>query len=209
GNPVVQDTAAGSYRDVPAAITYGYGTIAHEVFGEIDEPPTHAIVQAGVGGVASALCAQFWHGWGAARPRFVVLEPTRAACVAASLAAGRQVVVEGDTHTAMAGLACGTVSDIAWEVLETGADAALIAPDSLAFEGVRALARPAGDDPSIVAGECAGGAVGALLALAHRPDLRAALDITSASRVFVLGTEGATDGAIYEKILAGRESELA
>ncbi|MEO1104945.1 MAG: diaminopropionate ammonia-lyase, partial [Pseudomonadota bacterium] len=53
----------------------------------------------------------------------------------------------------------------------------------------------------IVAGECAGGAVGALLALAARPELRARLHLDETSRVFLLGTEGATDAAIYEQVV--------
>ena len=206
GSPVIQDTAAGDYRAVPEAITYGYGTIASEVVGALHAPPTHAIVQAGVGGVASAICAAFWHHYGADRPRFIVLEPVTAACVAASLAAGCPVTVPGDTQTAMAGLACGTVSDLAWEVLHTGADAALIVPAPLAFEGMRALATPHGNDPALVGGECAGGAVGALLALSKRPDLRAALGLDAQARVFLLGTEGATDASLYEEIV-GRAPE--
>lgn len=207
GCPVIQDTAAGDYRATPEAITYGYGTIALETFDTLPEPPTHVIVQAGVGGVASALCSAFWYLYGAKRPRFIVLEPLTAACVAASLAAGCPVTVPGDTQTAMAGLACGTVSDLAWEVLHTGADAVLLVPDAFAFEGMRALAQPMGSDPAIVGGECAGGAVGALLGLQQRPDLMAALQLNASSRVFVLGTEGATDPALYAEIV-GKPAEL-
>ncbi|MEO1102808.1 MAG: diaminopropionate ammonia-lyase, partial [Pseudomonadota bacterium] len=97
GWPVVQDTSIGAYRRVPIDITHGYGVIAHEVVSALDSPPTHAIVQAGVGGVASAIAAQFWRFWGPQRPRFIVLEPTNAACVAQSLAAGAPVTIEGDT----------------------------------------------------------------------------------------------------------------
>ena len=76
---VVQDTATADYREIPADITCGYGVIASEVIEQIETPPTHVIVQAGVGGVASAICARFWQAWGAARPRFIVLEPGNAA----------------------------------------------------------------------------------------------------------------------------------
>lgn len=206
---VVQDTSVGDYREIPVDISHGYGVIAGETIDALTEPPTHAIVQAGVGGVASAVAARFWQEWGPRRPRFIVLEPVSAACVAASLAAGRRTNLSGDTHTAMAGLACGEVSETAWEVLQTAADAAIVLGDGWALEGMRRLAEPASGDAAIVAGECAGGGVGALMALAGRPDLRAALGLDDKSRVFVLGTEGATDAAIYERVTGRRPEDVA
>jgi len=203
---VVQDTAVDGYREVPADITYGYGVIAEEVVRATTTPPTHVLVQAGVGGVASAICARFWQAWGARRPRFIVLEPTRAACVQASIAAGQPVVLTGDLETVMAGLSCGEVSELAWDILATGADAAIAIDDSLALDGMRRLADPLPGDPVIVGGECSGGAIGALTALAGRPDLMALLGLDGASRVLVIGTEGATDPVIYRRVV-GRSAE--
>lgn len=205
---VVQDTAQGSYRQPPTDITHGYGVLAAEIIAALSEPPTHVLVQAGVGGVASAVCAQFWIRWGARRPRFIVLEPTKADCVFKSMAAGRQVVVTGDLETVMAGLSCGEVSDIAWEILAAGADAAITLPDHYALEGMRVLANPAGSDPVIVGGECSGGAIGALLALAERPDLRAKLGIDATSHVLLIGTEGDTDPEIYQRTVGRTSAEV-
>ena len=198
---VVQDTAKGDYREAPRDITCGYGVIASEIMQQMREPPTHVLVQAGVGGVASAICAQFWIGWGERRPFVIVLEPMRADCVFQSIAAGRQVVVAGDLDTVMAGLSCGEVSDLAWEILREGSDAAIAIDDKLALDGMRALAQPTGDDTAIVGGECSGGAVGALLGLAERPDLRRQLGIDGSSRVLVIGTEGDTDPEIYARVV--------
>ena len=205
---VVQDTAIGAYRDVPADITAGYGVVAGEVMAAMAEPPTHAIVQAGVGGLASALAARFWIGWGERRPRFLTLEPTQADCVAQSIAAGERVEVTGNIDSLMAGLSCGIVSELAWDVLAEAADAALAIDDGAAIAGMRQLAAPVGGDPAIVAGECSGGSVGALMELSQRPDLRAALGIDATSRVLVIGTEGATDPEIYARLvgLSGRGS---
>jgi diaminopropionate ammonia-lyase len=206
GWSVVQDTAAGAYREVPADITYGYGVLAGEIVAAMSEPPTHVLVPAGVGGLASAVAAVFWQAWGWRRPTFVVIEPLTADCVTRSIAAGRQVEIAGDTDTFMAGLACGVVSDLAWEILKDGADAALAIDDDFARAGMRALAGPVGGDPAIVGGECAGGVIGALIALADRSDLRAALGFGPASHVVVIGTEGATDPAIYRAVV-GRSAE--
>ena len=124
-----------------------------------------------------------------------------AACVAASLEAGKRVDVTGDLDTVMAGLSCGEVSELAWDVLAIGADGAVVIDDGLALEGMRRLAFPGGGDPAIVGGECSGGAVGALIGLAHEPDLMAMLGLHGGSRVLLIGTEGATDPEIYETIV--------
>ncbi|MEM1307190.1 MAG: diaminopropionate ammonia-lyase [Pseudomonadota bacterium] len=203
---VVQDTATATYQEIPADITQGYGVIADEIAAQVSAPPTHVIVQTGVGGLAGAICLRFWQTWAHRRPKFIVLEPTQAACVAASLGAGSRVDITGDTETIMAGLACGEVSLLAWEVLATGADGAIVIDDDWARIGVRQLANPIGDDPPVVGGECSGGAVGALLALNARPNLAATLELNAASRVVIIGTEGATDPAIYRSIV-GRSAE--
>lgn len=206
---VVQDTALGDYREVPADITYGYGVIAEEIVRTIGDPPTHVLVQAGVGGIASAICARFWQAWGARRPRFVVLEPTRAACVQASIAAGHPVTLTGDLETIMAGLSCGEVSELAWNILATGANAAIAIDDSLALDGMRRLADPLPGDPVVVGGECSGGAIGAMTALAGRPDLMDLLGLDGASRVLLIGTEGATDPVIYRRVVGRSAAEVA
>jgi diaminopropionate ammonia-lyase len=206
---VVQDTATDTYRRVPAEITHGYGLIAEEITNQISEAPTHVIVQAGVGGLASAICLRFWQLWGERRPKFIALEPTNAACVTASLKAGEPVAIAGNTETIMAGLACGEVSQLAWEVLASGADGAIVIDDAWSRVGVRQLANPAAGDPAIVGGECSGGAVGAMVAVAQRPDFRTALALNADARVVVIGTEGATDPVIYRDIVGRSAEEVA
>jgi diaminopropionate ammonia-lyase len=168
--------------------------------------PTHVVVQGGVGGVAAAVLATAWQRFGAARPRFVVVEPDRAACIAASLEAGERVAVGGELDTLMAGLACGEVSLLAWEILLRGVDDALVIDDAAAVEVMRMLAFPAGAAPAIVAGESATCGLAGVLAAAERPELAAALGLDAASRVLVFGTEGATDPELYEE-LVGRPAE--
>jgi diaminopropionate ammonia-lyase len=198
---VVQDTATVDYRDVPAEITCGYGVIAREIIEQHPRPPSHVFVQAGVGGLASAICAVFWQAWGERRPKFIVVEPATADCVYRSLEAGGPTVVPGDANTFMAGLACGEVSLLAWDILKDGADAALAIDDGYARQGMRALAEPLVHDPPIVGGECSGGALGALLAIEGKPDLAAALGIDPQSSVLIIGTEGDTDPDIYREVV--------
>jgi diaminopropionate ammonia-lyase len=205
---VVSDTSYEGYRDVPIDVMHGYGVMAAEIIRQLPagEIPTHVFVQVGVGALAAAVCASFWLAWGPQRPRFVAVEPARADCLYKSIEAGRPVVVHGDLETVMAGLSCGEVSELAWEVLREGADAAVAIGDDWALAAVRALASPRDGDPVVVAGETGGAGLAALLALQDRADLRAQLGLDGASRVLLLGSEGDTDPEIYRRIV-GRSSE--
>lgn len=207
GWTVVSDTSYPGYRDIPLDVMHGYGVLAHEIARQSnDEPPTHVFAQAGVGALAAAICASFWLRWGPKRPYFAVVEPTHADCVYRSLEAGRPVVVGGDLDTVMAGLACGEVSELAWEILHGGANAAVAVDDAYALEAVRTLARPAAGDAPIVAGETGGAGLAALLAARDYPDIRRTLALDAKSRVLLLGSEGDTDPAIYREVV-GRSAE--
>ncbi len=61
-----------------------------EIETQIAQPPTHVFVQAGVGGLAAAAAAYFAAACGERRPKIVVVEPQRAACLYWSHEAGRR-----------------------------------------------------------------------------------------------------------------------
>ena len=209
GWTVVSDTSYPGYRAIPLDVMHGYGVMAAEVAQQLGgAPPTHVFAQAGVGALAAAVCASFWLRWGAARPRFVVVEPTHADCVYRSLEAGRPVVVGGDLDTVMAGLACGEVSELAWEILRGGANAAVALGDGYALDAMKLLAGPAAGDPPIVAGETGGAGLGALLAAQDYPEIRATLALDAGSRVLLLGSEGDTDPAIYRQVVGRSAQEV-
>ena len=208
GWEVISDTAYEGYSAVPRRIMQGYGVVAEEIFTQLPggAAPTHVFLQAGVGGMAAALCARFWQRWAAARPRLVVVEPERAACLYESARAGRPVVLTGDLDTVMAGLSCGEVSALAWPVLAAGAEDFMTIGDDRALDTVRFLADGAGGDAPLVAGETGVAGLAGLRAAAADPALRAALALGPASRVLVIGSEGDTDPDIYRRI-AGRDAE--
>lgn len=207
GWTVVSDTSYPGYREIPLDVMHGYGVMAVEIAQQFGgEPPTHVFAQAGVGALAAAICASFWLRWGARRPQFVVVEPTKADCVYQSLAAGHPVVVGGALDTVMAGLACGEVSELAWEILHGGATAAVAVDDAYALEAMRVLAQPAAGDPPIVAGETGGTGLAALLAARDWPEIRSTLALDARSRVLLLGSEGDTDPQIYRQVV-GRSAE--
>ena len=207
---VVSDTSYPGYVDVPRDVMQGYGVMVDEALTQLPAGvlPTHVFVQGGVGGLAAAVCATLWERLGPRRPCFVVVEPTRAACLFQSAVAGEPVVVHGELDTIMAGLACGEVSLLAWDILHEGADAYLAIDDDAAAATMRLLARPAGGDRAIVAGESAvAGLAGFLQAAAHE-DLRAQLRIDGESVVLFFGSEGATDPALYAELVGMTPEEV-
>jgi diaminopropionate ammonia-lyase len=113
-------------------------------------------------------------------------EPDTAACVLASLTAGRPVTVP-TAATVMAGLNCGTVSASAWPVLRAGCDAAVAVSDHDALRAVDDLGRLGVSSGPSGAATLAG--VRAALTGAGR---RAALDLGDDAVVVLLSTEGRT-----------------
>lgn len=202
GRFVVSDTSYPGYMDVPKDVMQGYAVMADEALRQLDsQHPTHVFLQGGVGGLAAAVCAHFWETLGAKRPRFIVVEPDKAACLYESARAGKPTAVHGELDTIMAGLACGEVSLLAWEILQPGVHAFLTIDDGAALETMRLLADSRFGDAPLVAGESAVAGLAGCLGAAANPAVRAALGLDADSRVLVFGSEGATDPALYERIV--------
>ncbi|MET3662808.1 diaminopropionate ammonia-lyase [Aquamicrobium ahrensii] len=203
GHIVVSDTSYEDYFEIPRDVMRGYTVLAAEIVEQFADkaPPTHVFVQSGVGGLAAAVCSYFWEAWAGERPVFVVVEPENAACFCESVRANTPTAVHGDLETMMAGLSCGEVSLIAWDILRVGANAALAVSDDAVSACMRALARPHDGDAAIIAGESAvGGLVGLLTAL-DDADIRTQLGLNENSVVLCIGSEGATDQHVYESIM--------
>jgi len=200
---VISDTSWPGYEVVPRDVVDGYSTILWEVADELErrgEPqPDLVLAQLGVGAFAAAVTRQ-------AKPpgtRLIGVEPLAADCVRASLAAGCVVTVATGT-TIMSGLDCGTPSIVAWPWLAAGLDAVLAIEDAIAADGVRRLARL-----GVLAGECAGAAVGTLAHLATDAAARAALGIDGETQALLFLTEGPTDPLAIRRILAARREQAA
>ncbi len=208
---VVSDTSYPGYVDVPRDVMQGYGVMVEEALAQlpVGVTPTHVFVQGGVGGLAAAVCATLWERFQAQAPLFAVVEPDKAPCLFRSAVAGEPVVVHGDLDTIMAGLACGEVSILAWEILRAGTDAFLTIGDDAAAEAMRVLANPVAPDQPVVAGESAVAGLAALLQIGAHPDLKAALSIDETSVVLLFGTEGATDPVMYRQIVGRTPEEVA
>jgi diaminopropionate ammonia-lyase len=123
--------------------------------------------------------------------------------------AGRPTAVTGDLDTVMAGLACGEVSPLAWEIVDAGASAYVVVDDRYALDAMRALAAPVPGDPAIVAGETGASGLAALLAAKEHAEIWQALRLDGRSRVLLIGSEGDTDPDIYRQVVGRAEHEAA
>jgi diaminopropionate ammonia-lyase len=166
----------------PEWVIDGYATLFSEIAaeGEFDV----LIVPAGVGSLAAA-AARFGAATGT---KVIAAEPATAACVTASLAAGEPTPVD-TPGTTMAGLDCAQVSPAAWPSLLAGIHGTVTVTDDEAHAAMRELA---------AAGLAIGESGAAPLAALHT--LADALD--PAGRVVLIATEGPTDPAAYERVVA-------
>ncbi|HEV7322227.1 MAG TPA: diaminopropionate ammonia-lyase [Ensifer sp.] len=214
GWTVVSDTSWPGYEYIPGLVMQGYTAILSEALRQMAEPPTHVFVQAGVGGIAAATAGHLALRFASARPRFVVVDPARAACLYESAKAGHPVKVAHGEPTIMAMLECYEPSLVAWRILSRAADVFMTVDEEEAVSIMNRLARPTGDDPAIVAGESGGVGLAGLVVVARDPALREALGLNAQSRVFVINTEGATDPERYAALvglapeaIAGKSNE--
>lgn len=205
GWTIISDTSFEGYMEIPRTVMAGYTVMASEILDQLDRtgeaPPTHVFVQAGVGGVAAAVCARFWQRLGPKRPRFVVVEPEQAACCFESALGDRPAAVAIEAETVMAGLSCGKVSLLAWEVLARGASDFLTIGDERVGPVMRLLAAGEAGGGPITAGESAVPGLIGLIGAAADETLARALGLAPESRVLVLGCEGATDPAIHRAMM--------
>lgn len=205
---VVSDTSWPGYERIPSLVMQGYTAMLNEAIEAMDEPPTHIFIQAGVGGLAAAVAGYFMMLFGEGRPRFVVVEPDRAACLFESARAGRPVKIEHGEPTIMAMLECYEPSLVAWRILSRAADAFMTIGEDDAAGTMRLLARPRGGDPAIVAGESGGAGLAGLRKLMADAATRKVLGLDSRSRAFVINTEGATDRTRYHAIVENYPEEV-
>ena len=164
-------------------------------------------VQCGVGSLAAAMQAYLVELFGANRPKFIVVEPLKAACFYESMAAndGHPHKVDGDLNTIMAGLACGEPNIVAWRILRSCADGFIACDDSVALSGMRILGNPLPGDEKIVSGESGAvtaGLLAEMLGSSTYSGIKDALELNQASRVLLISTEGDTDPDMYQRAIS-------
>jgi len=148
----------------------------------VARPATHVFVSVGVGSLAQAVCTHY-----KTKEIPVVItavEPDTAACLQASLRAGKIVPIRTG-ETIMNGMNCGTVSFTAWNVLQKGIDVSIAVTDLEVHHDVQYL-----HENGIPCGPCGAAPLSALRRLAQSAD-RAGMDESSV--IVLFSTEGARE----------------
>lgn len=178
GWTLLSDSSWPGYTELPLRVMEGYLQLAAEAVAQIDAPPTHILLQAGVGGLAAAVAAHARHVWGD-RPQVIVVEPDAAPALWDSIRAGKIVDASGPA-SCMGRLDCKTPSLIALNGLARDADIFVRISESEAMCGADLLAEYA--LPTTASGAAG---VAALLS---------GLELPVEARVLAILSEGPEDG---------------
>ncbi|MGB7432503.1 MAG: pyridoxal-phosphate dependent enzyme [Ahrensia sp.] len=118
--PLLSDSSWPHYTARPHRLMEGYLQMATEAFEQMAEPPSHIVLQAGVGGMAGAVAALARDRYGDS-PTIIIVEPDAAPALHDSIMQGRATVTEGPVSE-MGRLDCKEPSLIALKGLSTDAD---------------------------------------------------------------------------------------
>ena len=210
GWQVISDTAWEGYTEIPKWVMQGYATLYAETQQQLAAQgvikPTHIFMQAGVGSLAASAFGFYAGLFGPDRPKMIVVEPDRAACLYRSveIGDGKPHSFPGNLDTIMAGLACGDPNPIAWEVLADCADAFFSCPDYVAAKGMRVYGVPLSGDPMVVSGESGAVTLGALTFLMEQDEyapLRKRLGIDENSYILLVNSERNTDPDEFRQVV--------
>ncbi len=187
---LIADTTDDPDDIVVGDVMAGYATIAQEVAAQLAEDalpaPTHLFLQAGVGGFAAAM-AQGLAGAMAMPRRIVVVEPEAVACVAAALAHGVPVQIDGTLETCAEMLSCGVASAPALNILLRHEAAAIQVAEADLRTACGTMERAGG--PASTASGAAG--LAGLVTACSSAEERQRLAIDSRSVILLFVTEGA------------------
>ena len=205
---IVSDTSWDGYRDIPLQVMSGYSVMASETLEQVgDQQLSHAFLPVGVGGLAGGIVARLWQATGERLCKIISVESDKSPCLQQSIVAKKPTLFDITEETLMAGLSCGEVSQLAWEVLQPTVSHCLSITDQAVAPLMRLLGHGLDGSPSIEAGECATAGLSAMLAAKQDSNLWSALGLDSDSVVLLIGTEGATDLELYRSIMDHTDGE--
>lgn len=208
GWTLVQDTTLENYEEIPALIMAGYLTHFMEEEKTLNVLPQAGVdvifLQSGVGSWPAAAAWYYTNRYGNKKPKLVIVEPTEAAGMLASMEAGERSSPKGNFKTIMAGLNCGIPSASAWEILKDTVDAVIAIDDNFAVEAIREFYYSKEGDPRIMSGESGAGGLAGFIAIMKderfKP-VKESLGIDKNSRILFFNSEGATDPPSFQRII--------
>jgi diaminopropionate ammonia-lyase len=203
---LVSDTSSDACTRAPRWVIEGYSTMFLEIDQQLTElrlpSPDIVVVPVGVGALAASAVIHFRRRRASRRTLVIGAEPTTAACVGASLAAGHPLELPGTQDSIMAGLNCASPSLVAWPFVSAGLDFLATIDDDQARQAMRDLAAH-----GVVAGESGAASLAGLReALAY---VREDGAIHGATSALLISTEGATDPEAYTTVVGCSADEVA
>ncbi len=199
---IVQDVAWKNYMIVPKYTMAGYTVMMKEIVDQINQNKiSHIILQAGVGGMAGAMIA------GIARyleyiPVPIVVEPDSAACVLESIKTGKIKKIDIKRESLMGGMSCGEVSLVPWEILKNSVKYCISLPDDDIAKTMKLLGNASFSDEKIIAGENSAPGIISLIASCEDEKIKEKLGLNIDSNILLIGCEGDTDKAMYQKLIS-------
>ena len=162
---LISDTALEIEDEIPQWIVEGYQTMFDEIEEQVREATgrqtiTQVVVPVGAGSLACAVVIHFSTPR-SPKPEIITVEPESAACLKASLEAGKMTSVHA-TYTICTGMCCGTLSASVWSILREGVTVASTVSDQEVDKAIHTLQKY-----SISAGPCGAASFAAIQKLAR------------------------------------------
>ncbi|HAX9857509.1 TPA: diaminopropionate ammonia-lyase [Escherichia coli] len=212
GWTLVQDTAWEGYEEIPTWISQGYMTMAKEALNQLsccgEQKPTHVFLQAGVGAMAGGVLGYLADALGPGNFSSIIAEPDAADCLFRSVSSedGHRVAVTGSLNSIMAGLACGEVNPVTWDILRDTGNYYFSVDDRIAATGMRVLGNPLPGDQPVISGESGAITLGLLYYLMTSTEseveqYRARVGLNQESEILIFSTEGDTNPARYRSVV--------
>ena len=203
---LIQDTAWEGYEEIPLDIMRGYSTQFSEIGEQIrDQKVDVLFLQSGVGSWAASVIGYIIREWEQV-PFFISVEPYSANCLYESIKKGYRVTVENNKKTNMAGLNCGSVSSLAWQILKNGLSGAISISEKLSERAMKTLASKSSSDPEIISGESGAAGLAGLIGLCDSQkfkNFKKTIHLNNRSSILVINTEGDTDPLNYQEVVGG------
>ena len=160
-------------------------TLSAEALEQMPQPPTHVLLQAGVGGLATPSAAYFSQAV-TLKPVIIVVEAATVPCLMESARNNSFTRTESSGPTNLNRLDCPTPSSTTWPLLRDLASAFVAVENDVAAEAARLLAA---EDLATTPTGAAG--LAGLLALGSTPGAFERLGLGAQSRVLIAVTEQA------------------
>lgn len=202
---IISDTSYKGYTEIPKDVMQGYTVMVNEALEQMKEKPTHVFLQGGVGGMAAAVVSFIQEKYGKGSPKFIIVEPKNADCLFQSAKKGKPTIVEGKLDTIMAGLSCGQVSLIAWDILKNSVSAFITIGDESIAPTMQLLAS---NPTPIIAGESGVAGLAGFLVIVNDKKIKDQLCINEDSNILFFGTEGDTDTQMYKKLITQKQNAI-